>query len=719
MLGVRCVREVFRFVLGIGVLAAVTVSAVPVVTEIVPPFGTPGSADTIVIKGSGFEAGAKVYYNGIQDLSPPFVAATTQINSKVPSSATTGPITVTVGASSFVTTNDFVVLRGQPYVTSFYPLSGQTNTEVSLYGKNLDASTKVWFGGAVAVGVPLTGPGIGQIRVKVPAGAVPGPIIASNSFSVAYGTFVTSTNFLPFGGGPLISNFSPARGVPGTEVVINGVNFYDGNTVVRFGTNAASKLVFTSGTQIHAWVPGNAATAPISVSTPFGTNTTSTNFTVGFAPEVLGFSPVYGPVGTQVTIDGVNFLTNGTVVKLNGTNVAAVSVTSPTQLKATIQVNASSGLFTVGTVYGTNSSASNFVVTGGAPLISSFTPVKGVVGDQIVIIGDNLIDATNVLFGGVRALSFSAPSRTQITAYVPPGALNGPITVLNPYGSATASSNFFLPPVIGSLNPTSAPPTAAITIAGTNFTGATEVRFNGLASSFIVVNNNSIQATVPTNATSGLVTVTTPGGVTNSLQSFLIAPRADLAVRIAIDRNPAAAGESALLSAVVTNNGPNSSTNMVLKLEVPFFMAIQSVSVSGGSVSTNSEAATAVLGFLAPSNTFSLVLKCKVVSVANTLVSATVSAATADLLGTNNAATLLVMADQPPMLSIVSAPPTNVVFSWPSQWSNFTVQAVGQMPPGAAWFGLTNVPVLSSNQWWITRPVTNEQQFFRLSRPTP
>jgi uncharacterized repeat protein (TIGR01451 family) len=708
--------------LGIGVLAAFSVSAVPIVTGFELPYGTPGSQETVVISGSGFATGAKVYFNGLQDAAP-YVAASTQINSKVPASATTGPITVMVGGSSFVTTNDFVVLRGQPYVASFYPLTGQTNTEVSLYGKNLDTSTKVWFGGAVATGVPLTGPAVGQIRVKVPAGAVPGPITASNSFSVAYGTFVTSTNFYPFGGGPLITDFNPVRGVPGTEVVINGVNFYSGSTLVRFGTNLASQLVFTAGTQIHARVPANAVTAPISVVTPYGTNTTSTNFLIGYAPEVLGFSPVYGPAGTHVTIDGVNFVTGGTVVKLNGTNVAAVSVTAPTQLLATIQANASSGLFTVSTAYGTNLSSSNFVVTGSAPLISGFTPPNGSVGDPIVIRGDNLIDATNVLFGSVRSLSFFIVSRTQINAVVPVGATNGPVSVLNPFGSATTSSNFFLPPVIVSLNPSNAPVQAVITIAGTNLSGASEVRFNGRVGGFTVVDNNTLHATVPANATAGFVTVTTPGGVVDSVQFFQIAPSADLAVRIAVDRSPATVGESVLLSAVVTNAGPNGATNLVLKLEVPFFLAVQSASVSAGSVSTSSMGGTASLGSLERSNSWTLNLNCRVTVLANPPIGAAatamVTASTADLFQADNSAMVVVFVDTAPTLKILQGSQTNVVLSWPSQWSNFTVQAVGQLPAGSSWQTLSNVPARSGAELHITRPATNQQQFFRLSRPAP
>jgi large repetitive protein len=714
------VREVLRVVLGIGLLGAFSVSAVPIVTEIDPPFGNPGSQETIALYGSGL-SGALVFFNGVRDTTAN-ATSSGQINAKVPVLATTGPITVTVGGASFVTTNDFVVLRGQPYVASFYPLSGQTNTEVSLYGKNLDATTKVWFSGALA-GTPLTGPAIGQIRVKIPAGAVPGPITASNQWSSAYGTFITSSNFFPIGGGPLITDFSPVRGAPGTEVVINGLNFYNGSTVVRFGTNQVSQLVFTAGTQIHAWVPANAVTAPISVVTPYGTNTTSTNFLIGYAPEVLGFSPGYGPAGTHVTIDGVNFITGGTAVKLNGTNVAAVSVTSPTQLQATIQANASTGHFVVSTAFGTNASSSNFVVTGSAPLISGFSPPNGSIGAQIVIDGDNLIDATNVLFGGVRSLSFHAVSRTQINAFVPEGATNGSVTVLNPYGAATTSSNFFLPPVIVSLSPSNAPVQAVITIAGTNLSGASEVRFNGRVGGFSVVDNNTLQATVPINATAGFVTVTTPGGTVDSAQVFQIAPSADLAVRIAVDRSPATVGESVLLTAVVTNAGPNGATNLLLKLDVPFFLAVQSASASAGSVATNSMGGTASLGSLARSNSWTLNLKCRVTALANPPIgaaaTATITAATADLFQADNSATLVVFVETSPVLKILQGSQTNVVLSWPSQWSNFTVQAVGQLLAGSSWQTLTNVPSLSGSELRITRPATNQQQFFRLSRPAP
>jgi uncharacterized repeat protein (TIGR03803 family) len=64
---------------------------------------------------------------------------------------------------------------------------------------------------------------------------------------------------------------------------------------------------------------------------------------------------------------------------------------------------------------------------------------------------------------------------------------------------------------------------AAVTIFGTNLTGATSVSFNGTPAAFDVVSVTAITTTVPAGATTGSVQVTTPGG---SLLSgpFLVVP---------------------------------------------------------------------------------------------------------------------------------------------------------------------------------------------------
>jgi len=64
-----------------------------------------------------------------------------------------------------------------------------------------------------------------------------------------------------------------------------------------------------------------------------------------------------------------------------------------------------------------------------------------------------------------------------------------------------------------------------VTISGTHFTGATTVQFNGVAAASYTVNSSTqISATLPSAATSGVLTVTTPDGTTTSTQSFTVNP---------------------------------------------------------------------------------------------------------------------------------------------------------------------------------------------------
>jgi alpha-tubulin suppressor-like RCC1 family protein len=61
-----------------------------------------------------------------------------------------------------------------------------------------------------------------------------------------------------------------------------------------------------------------------------------------------------------------------------------------------------------------------------------------------------------------------------------------------------------------------------VTITGKNLAGATGVLFNGATASFSVVSKRVIVATVPTGATTGPITIATPGGTTTSVSTFVV-----------------------------------------------------------------------------------------------------------------------------------------------------------------------------------------------------
>jgi hypothetical protein len=71
-------------------------------------------------------------------------------------------------------------------------------------------------------------------------------------------------------------------------------------------------------------------------------------------------------------------------------------------------------------------------------------------------------------------------------------------------------------PTVASFTPSDGTVGTGVTLTGQYFTGATSVKFNNTSASFKVVSDTSITTTVPANATSGPITVTTPSGTGTS-----------------------------------------------------------------------------------------------------------------------------------------------------------------------------------------------------------
>src|SRR5262249_13317441 len=97
---------------------------------------------------------------------------------------------------------------------------------------------------------------------------------------------------------PTITSFTPASGAVGTNVTVSGANF-TGATAARFNGVSAGFTV-SSATTIQATVPGGATTGPISVTTPGGTATSTSNFIVNNPPTITSFTPTIGPVSATV-----------------------------------------------------------------------------------------------------------------------------------------------------------------------------------------------------------------------------------------------------------------------------------------------------------------------------------------------------------------------------------------------------------------------------------
>jgi hypothetical protein len=154
-----------------------------------------------------------------------------------------------------------------------------------------------------------------------------------------------------------------------------------------------------------------------------------------------------------------------------------------------------------------------------APSVSAVSPSSGSTagGTAVTITGTNFTGATAVRFGSTPATSFSVTGPTSISAQSPAGSLGTvDITVTTLGGTSTVgSADHFTyttppppPPTVSAVSPSSGPAAGgtAVTITGTNFTGATAVRFGSTpATSFSVTGPSSISAQSPAAVGTGLI----------------------------------------------------------------------------------------------------------------------------------------------------------------------------------------------------------------------
>jgi YD repeat-containing protein len=165
--------------------------------------------------------------------------------------------------------------------------------------------------------------------------------------------------------------------------------------------------------------------------------------------SIIEFTPRIGLAGTVVTIHGTGFSAtpSGNTVTFNGT-AAVVSSSSETQIVTTVPAGATTGLISVTTSAGSDSSDVPFVVGTNGPIITSFTPNIGVAGTGVTITGQNFEPVTHnnrTRFNGTLAGN-TAATATSISTSVPTDATSGHVSVTTPLGKGVSADDFFVPP---------------------------------------------------------------------------------------------------------------------------------------------------------------------------------------------------------------------------------------------------------------------------------
>ena len=263
-------------------------------------------------------------------------------------------------------------------------------------------------------------------------------------------------------------------------------------------------------------------------------------------PTVKVLSANIAGAGAVITLTGSGFstLAGGNSVTFNGASSLSVTyVSSNNTLRATVPSGAAAtGYVRVTTSGGTSPTNSDnaftFVLP---PTITSFTPTVGNLSTDIEITAENAGGAqvnTVVKIGTVTAQLVDPWNQTTKKIKIRPGAntITGPITIVtsggvdatawgnNPAYTATGSNFTVYPvPTISSFTPTDVFAGTSVAITGTNFvSGQTTVSFGSkVATGVHWTSETQVEATVPSDATTNSIKVTTPGGDVFSTSPYI------------------------------------------------------------------------------------------------------------------------------------------------------------------------------------------------------
>ncbi|HXJ06004.1 MAG TPA: IPT/TIG domain-containing protein [Candidatus Acidoferrum sp.] len=411
-----------------------------------------------------------------------------------------------------------------PTISSLNPTFGVVGTSVTIAGTNFGASkgtSTVTFNGTLSTPTIWS---TNSISAPVPTGATTGNVVVTVG-----GVPSNSVTFTVTAAPPSLTSLNPTSGVIGTSVTISGANFgaTQGTSVVTFNGITAAPTSW-SATTINAPVPNGATTGNV-VATVGGALSNGLPFTVNSpGPSISTLSMSQGPIGSIVTITGLNFggTQGSSSVTFNGT-AGNPSTWSDTSIAVPVPGGATTGNVVV-TVGGVPSNGVLFTVTP-PPVITSLNPTSGPVGTVVTVTGTNFGPTVGtrtsvVAFNGITARTTSW-SDTSIIVPVPAGASSGNVVVsISGISSNGVPFTVTNPPSITSLNPSSGLVGTSVTIVGTSFggtQGTSTVTFNGVTGAPTNWSDTSIAVPVPAGATSGNVAVTV-GGVASNGVAFTV-----------------------------------------------------------------------------------------------------------------------------------------------------------------------------------------------------
>lgn len=291
---------------------------------------------------------------------------------------------------------------------------------------------------------------------------------------------------------PAVTSQAPNPATAGASVTLTGTNF-----PISYGyilvNGAVVSSTFTTTTAVFTIPAGTATGATVTLGGGVGGSTTY-SLVIGSSPTnptITSFSPNPVNAGANVTINGTNLGTGGTV-SFGGTS-ATPSAWTATAITVTVPAATAAGSVTV-TVTPTGATAATGTLTVASattPLLTAVTPASGAVGTAVTLTGTNLGAGGTITFGATAATATSWGATTVVTT-VPTGATAGALTItVTPTGATAATIGFT---VSSSPTKTWHGANALSGINGVNIATAPAINQNSNLQSCILSNGNVVVA---------------------------------------------------------------------------------------------------------------------------------------------------------------------------------------------------------------------------------
>ncbi|MEZ0371886.1 MAG: IPT/TIG domain-containing protein [Candidatus Sericytochromatia bacterium] len=254
-------------------------------------------------------------------------------------------------------------------------------------------------------------------------------------------------------------------------------------------------------------------------------------------PVLTAISDSEAVSGSQITLSGDGFDTttpSNNIVLFNGVPATVISASDgslvvevPPGISGTVQISVSSngetGNSTEFTVEQGITDLSDAGAHAGDPLTLTLSGIDPSQAENLVV---NFCADADCL--STIPATITGTTGSTVTITIPEGAFSGPITISSDNNDTIQTGTFYVDePNLEEFGPTSGAAGSEITLTGVNLDTVTSVTIGGVSvplENIEIVDENTIIVTVPSNAATGPIVVTSGDGTSQSVGSFTVTP---------------------------------------------------------------------------------------------------------------------------------------------------------------------------------------------------